>query len=135
MQSTAEYFILLLAGHLIGDFLFQSSFVATHKNRFPILLRHGLELGFIHAVTLLPAGNTGALIVTLPIVMLHIAIDAWKARRDSLTAFLTDQVVHLAVLALAATWLGRQAEGSILASGLNWLALALLSLLRLLRVT
>jgi hypothetical protein len=95
--------LLLVAGHLLGDFLVQSTTVATRKHRFVYLLRHGLESYLTMALVLWPFWSPWLFPGLFLLVLVHLAVDAWKVRsRSGLGAFLLDQTLHL--VALAGFW-------------------------------
>ncbi|NDV00411.1 DUF3307 domain-containing protein [Pseudoroseicyclus tamaricis] len=100
-----ESFALLLAAHALGDFLLQSDAMAARKaeGRPGALLAHaGIHLALLLA--LLAPTEPRAALALLALALAHLAIDAGKALlpRRGLTAFLVDQALHLASLALLA---------------------------------
>jgi hypothetical protein len=88
--------LLALAAHFIGDFPFQSEFLAMGKGK-------SWELNFYHAAIytatflLLPVGlsplSLGIILVT------HNFIDPMKARYGFVKKIWQDQLLHLAVIA------------------------------------
>jgi hypothetical protein len=100
--------LLLVAGHLLGDFLFQSRRMAEGKHRHPPLLGHVVAVTGVHLVVLLPYLSRPVLLAVLAIGGSHWLIDLLKARwrwerPGPLGLFLADQVAHLLVLAAAFT--------------------------------
>ncbi|MGB0867525.1 MAG: DUF3307 domain-containing protein [Granulosicoccaceae bacterium] len=91
-----ETFALLLTGHLLGDFLFQTAWMVQHKQKPAVLLIH------VSVVVLITAVLLGSL--HWPILLLiygsHLAMDAIKTwvLSDELKPFLFDQFVHIAVV-------------------------------------
>jgi hypothetical protein len=102
---------LLLCGHLLADFVFQTrAMVEGKRARGLWLLAHGLEVFVVQALVLLPfcpAPTFGLLAVTA-IAATHMLIDRLKVvleRRQGprLRWFALDQSLHLAVL-VAVLW-------------------------------
>ena len=95
-----ETFLLLLVGHLLGDFVFQPTRLVRLKRRMIFLLLHAfivaalgfLLLGLPHPVIF------GILFLT------HALIDFCKSRAnpESARAFILDQLAHVAVIAVIA---------------------------------
>ncbi len=91
-----ETLVLLLTGHLLGDFVLQSNWMVDNKQKPHVLIIH---------VTVVVA-TTAVLLGSLhwPILLLifasHLAMDAIKTRvlADNFGAFAFDQFVHLAVV-------------------------------------
>lgn len=98
--------VLLLAGHVFGDFLFQNEWMAREKEtRVGPLLIHGLVMFAAHVGVLAPF-ITGRLLTGLvALSVVHVGLDAWRSRGmgrwgASLGAFLLDQALHVAALLL-----------------------------------
>jgi hypothetical protein len=89
-------FCMLLAAHLIADFLVQTDWMAKRKKQMRILLLHGLIV-MVAAVLLL--GCIPLLLLSI-LAVSHVAIDAGKAYlfSDRLKVFIVDQLVHIAIL-------------------------------------
>lgn len=99
-------FALLLLGHVLADFAFQTDRMVQGKHRLGPLVAHGLVVTAVQAIVFLP-------FLTIPMVGLialvgatHVAIDAGKARlrasgATSLRLFIGDQALHLVVLLVA----------------------------------
>ncbi len=103
MSGGGSLAVLLVAGHLVADFLVQGSEVATRKNEFSKLLRHGLESFVVHMVILWPFWSRPVFVGVVAVVVLHLVIDSWKTRaRRCIANFLLDQGLH--VLVLAGCW-------------------------------
>jgi hypothetical protein len=96
----AETFCALLAGHLVADFLTQTSWTIRHKNRPSVFALH---IGIVAFATFLAIG-----VVHWPILLFtaatHAALDALKTalKSDGATGFALDQVAHIAVCLLLA---------------------------------
>ena len=109
----------LVAGHALGDFVFQTRWMVDRKDRASGLLAHVGVVAACHAVTLAPLVGLLALPVTGALVVAHAGIDAAKAaitRRGpgrDLEWFALDQLAHLAVLAAAWSWLVPRAEAPV----------------------
>lgn len=106
---------LLVAGHLLGDFAFQTRGMVEGKPRPAALAAHGLEVAAVHLAALVPFLDVPVIGAALGIALLHVATDAVKSafrRRDAgeLALFVLDQVAHAAVLLLAFAVLWRHAR-------------------------
>ena len=104
----ATLLVYLLLGHVVGDFVLQSSaLVAAKRTRAGALLRHVLLVTAAHAVALLPFPADRWLWLLPLLALAHAAIDALKAaferrRGETLGGFAADQALHLACLVAAA---------------------------------
>lgn len=99
--------ILLVAGHLIGDFALQSQRMARGKHEGRYLIPHVALTLVAHLLLLAPLLTWGLVMAVGVVSMLHGLIDLLKAkrrsaRRSSLSVFLIDQGAHL--LTLFAAW-------------------------------
>ncbi|MGB7269157.1 MAG: DUF3307 domain-containing protein [Albidovulum sp.] len=97
-----ETLTALLFGHILADFVLQTSWIAANKRRLPALLLHGL---IVLAATQAATGRFEApelLVLTLA----HIGIDFAKTRicPTGLTGYLADQAAHLISLVALALW-------------------------------
>jgi len=100
MNSGIALAMLLVAGHLIGDFFVQKTGVATRKKEFIVLLRHGAESYLTHIAVLWPFWSWQLLVGVAAVIALHLVVDSWKARaRPGIANFLLDQGLHLLILA------------------------------------
>lgn len=95
--------VLLVAGHLLADFLFQTREMVETKREGPGLLRHGAVVFVVQAAAAAPFLSLSLLGAAAGIALLHAAIDALKVRRLSasfgaLAAFGLDQLLHLLVV-------------------------------------
>lgn len=98
----AAFPLLLLAGHLIGDFVLQTRRTADGKKRISTLVRHGCEVLFAHLLLLWPFWSPRLLVGIALLVVAHVLVDVWKAnRRNNLAAFSCDQLLHLVLLVVA----------------------------------
>lgn len=100
----------LVAGHALGDFLFQSDAMVRRKERFGGIALHALVVAACHAALLLPFFlSRETLIACGAIAVSHLLIDAGKAALSRRAPdrgewwFALDQLLHLGVL--AAGWL------------------------------
>jgi hypothetical protein len=104
-SRAAALLALLLAGHVLADFLVQSGRVAREKSeRRGILLRHGALTLVAQAIVVWPCWNPLVLCGVAAVAVLHTLIDGLKlgAERRGLAplpAFLLDQAVHVALIA------------------------------------
>lgn len=104
-------FWLLLAGHLLGDFLLQTRAMLAHKDRDRGLLAHATTVLAVHAAVLAPMITLPAAGVLVAVAGTHAAIDRTKARwrrqvPGPLGLFLADQALHVGVLFGAYVFLG-----------------------------
>lgn len=98
---------LLLCGHLLADFVFQTrAMVEGKRTRARWLLAHGVEVLVVQALVLLPFSPDVALglLALVAVALTHVGIDRLKIeleRRQGkrLAWFAIDQALHLAVLA------------------------------------
>lgn len=100
--------VLLVAGHLLGDFLFQTRAMVEGKDRPPVLAAHAALVIAAHLLALAPFWSAPIGLAVLGIGVSHALIDAVKVRwggprRDDLAVFLLDQAAHLTVAIIA--WL------------------------------
>ena len=112
--------VLLVAGHLLGDFAFQTRWMVEEKPRPLALLAHGLVVAGVHLATLAPFFGAPVVLAAVAIGFAHAGIDRVKSslragRRGGfrgggpraglgpgpLALFLADQAAHLLVLGLA----------------------------------
>ncbi|EKY29922.1 hypothetical protein HMPREF0185_00920 [Brevundimonas diminuta 470-4] len=105
-STVIETFLLLLAGHLLGDFVFQSDALIARKQTLRGLADH---VAIVTVLTLLMLAPTRLSILGPVAIMAasHFAMDWLKVHRlgDRLWAFGLDQAVHIAVLVgLAVAW-------------------------------
>ena len=95
---------LLLLGHVLGDFVFQTDEMAKNKHRVGPLLSHiGIVIA-VHALAFIPLLTPQTALIVVSVGVFHLLIDAVSARvRHQETAgaphlFLGDQVAHLLVI-------------------------------------
>jgi hypothetical protein len=106
---------LLVAGHALGDFVFQTGWMVRHKSRPSGLLAHGAVVATCHAAMLVPFAGLAAGLAVLGVAAAHVLVDAGKtalsarAPRLDLEWFLADQAVHVGVIAAAWAWLAPRA--------------------------
>jgi Protein of unknown function (DUF3307) len=118
----ADAFLLVLAGHLLGDFVAQTDGQAANKETsWRADLGHVLTYHATMAVLVLPAWHDGRALCFLGIsIGTHALVDRrWPTRlvlattgsRGFATTFwgviATDQALHLSILAIAFYWLAR----------------------------
>lgn len=105
--------VLLVAGHFLADFLFQTREDVHAKRRGSGFIRHGGIVLATHAVLLIPLWSGAVALAAGAITLAHIVIDWGKARylariMSPMTAFALDQAAHLLVLggvwAATITW-------------------------------
>ncbi len=119
--SQVVLLLLLLTGHVLGDFLFQTRSMVERKSERKVLLLHIGSVLVAHTILVLPFvhWDLRSLILTLVLLFFlggsHALIDAAKirltARRgDSMALFMLDQACHgfaiLGVWGLWCAWLG-----------------------------
>lgn len=103
----SSFFLLFVAGHLLGDFCLQPRWMVTGKRRIPILLAHGAVVATVHLVVLAPFLSVPVATAVLAVAMVHVVIDFLKLRWASgrfgqLGLFLLDQAAHVATVTGAA---------------------------------
>lgn len=99
---------LLICGHTLGDFAFQTREMVRRKREFKVLSLHILVLTFVHALVLLPFFPSWQVAVAIIVVGLsHMLIDhvrTWVEHQESprpgwdIRLFVLDQAMHLAIL-------------------------------------
>lgn len=103
---------VLLLGHVLGDFVFQTDEMASAKHRTVPLLTHVGIVVLVHFVTLLPVLTPRTGLIVLFVGVFHLAIDAVSARlrrrevAPTPYVFLGDQTAHLLVILAGWTLLG-----------------------------
>ncbi len=99
---------LLVAGHLLADFAFQTRRMVEGKERPGWLVLHGAMVALVQAAVALPFLSLRALPLIAGLAVAHAAIDRMKAaaaRPSALGPFLADQGAHFVVLlAVWALW-------------------------------
>lgn len=96
-------FALLLLGHILGDFAFQTDDLARNKHRLRPLLTHVGIVLVVHLVAFLPLLTAQSALIVLLIGVVHLPIDAVSARLrnhrgSSPHLFFADQLAHLLVI-------------------------------------
>lgn len=95
---------LLLLGHVLGDFVFQTDAMARNKHRVGPLLSHGGIVLVVHVVTFVPLLTAQTALLVVFVGVFHLLVDAVSARirhRGGTSAhhlFLGDQLAHLLVV-------------------------------------
>jgi len=111
-----EYFILLLLGHILGDFYFQTKGLAERKEKSKKwVLRHCLSYWGTMVLIVLPVISYEIILAVTVASILHFVIDITKytylsviAKKNKLTQvierniFFVDQILHLLSLILIA---------------------------------
>jgi hypothetical protein len=127
---------LLLLGHVLGDFTFQTERLAERKHRLGPLVTHVGIVTVVHALALLPLLSATTAVLVAAVGAAHLCIDAVTARlRDpespSVARFLGDQAAHVVVLLVAwsvlepATWTNAPVVDALGgAAALPWAALS-----------
>lgn len=100
--------VLLVAGHLIGDFLLQPRAMVESKGRPPVLAAHAGLVVSAHLLAAAPFWSAPVGVAVLGIGASHAVIDGLKERwrgprRDDLAVFFLDQAAHL--LVIVGAWL------------------------------
>lgn len=95
---------LLVAGHLLGDFLLQTRWMVERKKEPKVLLAHAGAVTAAHVAALAPFFSLPVLGTLLGVGVVHLAIDwvkpHWRRERPGpLALFFLDQAAHLVVLA------------------------------------
>jgi len=105
-------FLLLLLGHLIGDFVLQTSKIAANKNRnIKYLFFHTFIIFLCEILVILPSWNLNNLLFILLLWVMHFAIDFLKYKfnktywANTYLYFIADQIMHLLSLALVSIFI------------------------------
>lgn len=111
-SPTAALLVLLIAGHVLADFLFQTRDLVEAKNRGDGFLRHGIFVLLTHLAVLTPLFSMRVAGAVAAIGALHVVIDWVKcrwipARWGRLKPFALDQSTHLLVIFVAWAMLDR----------------------------
>lgn len=116
----AALLILLIAGHVFGDFLLQTEWMAGRKERhWGAMFAHVALVFVAHCVVLWPFASGRLIAAMLGLSVLHLLFDVVRSRAlgkwgASLAAFFTDQTLHLvavfAVWRLLLEWTGASAS-------------------------
>jgi hypothetical protein len=94
---------LLVLGHVLGDFVFQTDALAMAKHRLRPLLTHWGIVWIVHVAVFAPLLTVQSVMVVAVVGLLHLPIDAISAqlrerRGESALLFLGDQLAHLLVI-------------------------------------
>ncbi len=105
--ASLNLWIPLIAGHLIGDFLFQNDLMVANKKHVGVLIIHAV---IVTSVTYLLCGYWTAWQIPAGVFLSHIVIDGIKTaiNNDGAKAFLIDQGAHFFVLLLLSVSLATQ---------------------------
>ena len=106
MTASGTLLALLVAGHVLVDFAFQTRRMVEGKGRFGWLALHAVLVAIVQAAVALPFLSLRAVPLILGLAITHAAIDRLKAataRPSGLGPFLADQAAHLVALILV--WL------------------------------
>ncbi len=106
MSPHAGLLVLLVAGHFLADFAFQTRRMVEGKRRVGWLALHGLEVALVQAAVAMPFLSLIAAPLILGLAVAHMAIDRLKATATGpfgLKPFLADQAGHFVVL--IAVWI------------------------------
>jgi hypothetical protein len=135
-SESAALLSLLVAGHMLGDFVLQTQWMIARKHLASGLLAHVLVVAIAQLVLLIPFFGAAALMAVAAIAAAHLLLDVSKValqRRDpshALLWFFLDQALHLGVLAAAWMWLSpRTAELHPALDGIDPSALAAIGIL------
>ncbi len=117
MTESAKLFLLLLAAHLIGDFVLQGKWLATAKHKWYWRLLHAGQITAV-AVLLVRIVNLWLYVI---LFISHFVIDWAKCRLadGGAKAFLADQFFHLLVLGFLAIYFAEHLGESLLAEHLS----------------
>jgi hypothetical protein len=132
-REPAALLILLVAGHIFGDFLVQTRWMARQKERrWGAMLAHVALVFVAHCAVLWPFLSGRLIAGVLGLSILHLVFDAARSRAfgrwgSSLAAFYTDQTLHLTSVfvlwRLVLGWTGGvSSEWSPAAAWLMWYA-------------
>jgi len=117
----ADTLLALITAHLIADFPLQNNWLLRLKKNPPFLLLHVLLVALVAAALL---GNPAWTLLAI-LTATHLVMDAIKVHlcKDTLASFITDQLVHLAVIiGLASVYPDAFADGIWARLPSDWLA-------------
>lgn len=102
-DSAISLLVLLVTGHVFGDFVFQTRRMAADKDQPSILLQHGAVVTVVHLAAVTPYLSGPLLLTVMAVGGLHTIIDGVKnvfGRQSGreLILFTVDQALHLAVI-------------------------------------
>jgi len=102
-------FACLLAGHMLGDFVFQTRAMVANKAQFRWLLSHVFVLTLVQILCLLPFWSLHVLIGGIVVGLSHGVIDWLKVHVGCrwllpISNFLMDQILHMVILLVV--WYG-----------------------------
>lgn len=116
MIPVASLALKIVTAHLVGDYVFQTEWVAEHKRRGSVLALHALGHAVLLALVAVTEPRDSRLLLALGLLLVaHVLIDAWTSRRkrEGAAPLVLDQLLHAATLA-AAIAIARPAEGTVL---------------------
>jgi hypothetical protein len=100
-----KLFVIVVCAHILGDFLFQTDWLARNKHRLGILLLHAAIHG---ALVYLAVAQWSLWYLPLIVVVVHGLLDLIKPFvPDTATTFVIDQALHVAFLGALAFFLHR----------------------------
>jgi hypothetical protein len=114
-SESAALLSLLVAGHMLGDFVLQTQWMIARKHLPSGLLAHVLVVALAQLILLIPFLGPPALMAVVAIAVAHLLLDVTKIALQRhfpshpLLWFFSDQILHLLVLAVAWTWLSPRA--------------------------
>jgi len=106
VSAGGTLWVLLVAGHVLADFGFQTRRMVDGKDRLGWLALHAALVALVQAAVALPFLSLRAVPLVLGLAVAHVVIDRLKAaaaRPSALGPFLADQAAHFAVL--LAVWI------------------------------
>lgn len=95
---------LLLIGHFLGDFYFQTDEIARNKKKSKAnLIKHCLLYTLAMVIVILPLFNIELLICSLAISLIHFIVDFIKSKKEyrensEAVVYFVDQLIHLLVI-------------------------------------
>jgi len=105
MNPSLVFAVLLVSGHLVGEFLVQTRAVAEGKRRIGPLLVHGVGLYAAHWLLLYPFWTPKLAWGLAVLTAVHLLVDFVRAFRPrTLGYFAVDQALHLVALRVFWTW-------------------------------
>lgn len=102
---------LLLLGHVLADFVFQTNELAKNKHRLGPLVIHGGIVVVVHIIAIMLFLTPRTAQLVLLVGVFHVLIDAVSARirhrvGSSTRLFLADQLTHLLILLIGWSLIG-----------------------------
>lgn len=103
LGASGALLALLLCGHVLGDFVFQTAAMVSGKRRFGGLVAHGVVVSAVQYLVAAPFWTPAGAAIAFGLGSSHLIIDGLKLVRPKATVqhFVLDQVLHLMLVVAA----------------------------------